>query len=59
MATKKKKKAGRKAIGKEIKRMKRHGKKQDQAVAIALSEARSGKLGKGAKRAAGKKKKKR
>lgn len=49
------KKRGRKKIGSEIKRMKRHGKKQDQAVAVALSEARRGNLGKAARKAARKK----
>jgi hypothetical protein len=48
---------GRKKIGSEIKRQKRNGKKKDQAVAIALSEARRGELGRSAKKAPPRKKK--
>ena len=45
-------KHGKAAIGRKIKRIKREGKPQRQAVAQALSQARRGDLGPAAKREA-------
>ena len=49
-------KKGRKAIGKKIRKLKKEGKTQKQAVGQALGQARQGDLGRGAKRTAGRRK---
>lgn len=43
-------KKGRRAIGRKIKKLKREGKSQKQAVGQALGTARAGGLGSGAKK---------